>query len=190
MKKIWLFVAVAGLSLTSNQSLSAQEKEAGRHFYVEFGGPGLIMSANFDSRFIPGERLGFGFRMGGGFAVRGKGGLITVEENSDGSVSNVPNVNVARTYYSFPVGVNYILGKPGDNSCFEVGAVAMLYTAKVHPYNYYGTEPASHMNVCLTFMYRVAPVDGGASFRIGFTPIIGASGNLYPTGAIGFGYLF
>jgi len=187
MKRLFLsFVAIAGLLLTFNQQLSAQEREVGKQVYIEFGGPGLVMSFNFDSRFIPSERLGFGARIGAGFAVKqqeegtpiiGNGGEITTKTRN-------------KTYYSFPIGVNYVLGKPSEASTFEVGAVVMLYTDKVHPYNYYGTEKASNVNYCLTFMYRVAPMDGGMSFRIGFTPILGASGNLYPTGAIGFGYAF
>jgi hypothetical protein len=34
------------------------------------------------------------------------------------------------------------------------------------------------------------PVNGGFSFRIGLTPIIGTAGELRAMGAIGFGYAF
>jgi hypothetical protein len=39
-------------------------------------------------------------------------------------------------------------------------------------------------------MYRRIPVNGGFSFRAGFTPIIGTSGDLVPMVALGFGYIF
>ena len=182
MKKSFLFfVAIVGLSLTFNQSLSAQEETvAGKLFYAELGGPGVIMSANFDARFNPNARLGFGYRLGVGFGV----GEFQEGINQWGYTDYV-----TRTYYSIPLGLNYVLGKPNSPHTFEVGAGVTFLTRKVALY-YYDVEKTGNVIGALTFMYRIMPVNGGFSFRVGLTPIIGTGGDLYPMGAIGFGYVF
>ena len=181
MKKSFsLFVAIAGLLLILNQSLLAQgESVFGKLFHTEVGGPGVIMSANFDARFKSSERLGFGYRLGAGF------GFGKFDNNSN----DIHSVQVTRTYYSFPVGFNYVLGKPNKASAFEVGAVVTFLTRKVSLYNLDVEKPGNVIG-CFTLMYRIMPVDGGFSFRTGFTPIIGTAGDLCPMVAIGFGYAF
>jgi hypothetical protein len=178
-KSILSWVAIAGLLLFLNQSLSAQEeKVASKVFYTELGGPGLIMSANFDGRFKPDERLGFGYRLGVGFAIKESSSFYW-----DGSE------NVTRTYYSIPAGLNYVFGKLNSSHTFEVGAGLTFLTRKVSLF-YYDVEKPGHVIGFITFMYRRIPVNGGFSFRIGFTPMIGTSGDLFPMGSIGFGYAF
>jgi len=162
----------------SYQTLQAQEEIANKLFHTEFGGPGVIMSANFDSRFNPKERLGFGYRLGAGF------GIGTFPDNN-----HFWENRVRRTYYSFPAGLNYVFGKPNKASTFEVGAVVSYLTRKVSLYNFDVDKPGNVIG-CITFMYRIMPVDGGFSFRVGFTPIIGTAGDLCPSGAIGFGFAF
>ena len=187
MKKSFsLIVAIAGLLLTFNQSLLAQEeKVANKLFYAEFGGPGIIMSANLDGRFISNTKLGFGYRVGAGFGV-GKFDDKRIDDPNTG----VPYYEeVTRTVYAFPVGLNYILGKPKSASSFEVGGGVSLLTREISLYNY-EVKKRGHVIGFVTFMYRIAPVDGGMSFRIGFTPIIGTAGDLFPMGAISFGYAF
>jgi len=179
-KEFSLIVAIVGLSLTLNQSLLAQtEFVAGKLFYTELGGPGVIMSANFDSRFNSNTRLGLGYRLGAGFG-------IGEFNHSSGSFYND---QVRRTYYSFPVGLNYILGKPHRTPVFEVGAAVTYLTREVSLFNY-DVEKPGHVIGCITFMFRLMPVNGGFSFRVGFTPVIGTAGDLFPMGAIGFGYAF
>ena len=171
MKNTVLLLLVAVLLITASQKLAAQDENvANKLFYVEFGGPGFIMSTNLDSRFKSDTRLGFGFRLGAGFGV--------------GEFDEVQ-----RTVYTFPAGINYIFGKPNSASAFEVGAGASYLSRKMSLYNYEVEEEGNVIGF-LTFMFRVAPVNGGMSFRIGFTPIIGTAGDLFPMGAIGFGYAF
>ena len=181
MKKSVILAAIMGLSLTLNQSLSAQEGGvANKVFYTELGGPGIIMSANFDSRFKSGERLGLGFRLGAGFCIgdfRNHDNYWTYDDY------------VTRTYYSIPAGLNYVFGKPNSSSTFEVGGGVTFLTRKVSVF-YYDVEKPGHMIGFLTFMYRRMPVNGGFSFRAGFTPVIGTSGDLFPMGAVGIGYAF
>jgi hypothetical protein len=185
MKNTLTLFAIAVLFITGNQSLAAQEGNvANKLFYTEFGGPGYIMSANFDTRIKSKVRLGFGFRLGAGFGmgkfndkeVIGVGGNTYYEE-------------VTRTVYTFPAGLNYIFGKPNTPSSFEVGAGASFLSRKMSLYDY-GIKKEGNVVGFLTFMYRVTPVNGGMSFRIGFTPMIGTAGDLFPMGAISFGYAF
>ena len=184
MKKSFLVVLViAGVSLTHNQSLSAQEERVtNKTFYSELGGPGLITSVHFDSRFKSNERLGFGYRLGIGFAY---GDVQEKQANQYGYYDYV-----SRTYYSIPAGLNYVLGKPNSAHTFEVGAGVAILTRKVTLFNYRYDEKSGNAIGFFTFMYRLMPVNGGFSFRVGLTPIIGTSGDLYPMGAVGFGYIF
>jgi len=185
-KSFLLFVAIAGLSFTLNQSLLAQEETVtNKLYYTEFGGPGLIMSANFDSRFKSNTQLGLGYRIGAGFGI----GKFNDKQVVDPNTGSTSYEEVARTVYAFPVGLNYVFGKPKTNTNFEFGGGISLLTREVSLYNY---EVKKRGNVIgyVTFMYRIVPVDGGFSFRIGFTPIIGTAGDMFPMGAISFGYAF
>ena len=175
-KLVLVVVAIVAI----NQSLLAQEERvSNKAFYAEVGGPGLIMSANFDSRFKSNERLGFGFRLGAGFAYTRKFSYYEDYVLSFGK----------QTYYSIPAGLNYIFGKPNSAHTFEVGAGLTLLTRKVVLYYYDERKPGNVIGF-FTFMYRLMPVNGGFSFRVGLTPIIGTGGDLFPMGAVGFGYAF
>ena len=197
MRKLFLLLMVVSFLINLNQSLVAQEEKtvANKLFYIELGGPGIIMSANFDSRFKSNERLGLGVRVGIGYGVE-KYENILIEFMKDVFLQDIDIDrfggyfdNVTRTFYSVPVGLNYILGNPEKASTFEVGAGVTFLTRKVSLYNYEMEKPG-HAVGHVTFMYRIAPVNGGFSFRIGFTPIIGTAGDLFPMGTVGFGYAF
>ena len=186
MKNTVSLLAIAVLLITGYQSLSAQEgKTPNKLFYTEFGGPGIIMSANFDSRFTSNTKIGFGFRIGAGFGVKKFDDKPVVD--IDGNV--IYYEDVTRSVYAFPAGINYIFGKPNMASSFEVGAGASVLSRRTSIYDY-GIKKEGNVIGFLTFMYRIMPVNGGMSFRIGFTPIIGTAGDLFPMGAIGFGYAF
>jgi len=177
MKKYLSLLVIAVFLIIGVPSLLAQEENSpNKLFYAEFGGPGIIMSANLDSRFKSNTRVGLGFRIGAGF------GLRSFNDGKNGE-------ELLRTVYAFPAGVNYVFGKPNMRSSFEVGAGASVLSRKTSFYDY-GIKKEGNMIGFLTFMYRVTPVNGGMSFRIGFTPIIGTAGDLFPMGAIGFGYAF
>ena len=183
MKKLLSsLIVIAALLFTVNLSLSAQEEHiANKLFYSELGGPGVIMSVNLDSRFSANNRLGFGFRLGTGF------GVGNIKDNQYNGY-----YYVRKTYYSIPAGLNYVFGKPNNKHTFEVGAGVTFLTRKVSLYNFnndYIRKPGHAIGI-FTFMYRIMPVEGGFSFRLGLTPIIGTSGDLFPMGAIGFGYAF
>jgi len=179
---ICLFIA----GVTSAQTNQVDEtSKTEKIFYAELGGPGVLFSANFDSRFKKNTRTGLGFRIGLGFTV-------------DETETQVPQPG-GGYYYDYkttsagtiPVGINYVFGKPKSANMFEVGGGVTFLTKKISLFNYGSSDPkAGNMIGHFEFMYRYAPVDGGFSWRIGFTPMIGTSGDIFPSGAIGLGYAF
>ena len=184
-KTILLFLTVAWQSLNINQSLMAQDETiANKLYYTEFGGPGLIMSANFDGRFKSDAQLGFGYKLGVGFGVK-----VINERINDRIDGGAYYEDVPRTVYAIPMGLNYVFGKPNVKSAFEVGGGVSLLSRKVSWFNY-DVKKRGHMIGYVAFMYRIVPANGGFSFRAGFTPLIGTAGDLFPMGAVGFGYAF
>ncbi|MDR0542337.1 MAG: hypothetical protein LBH19_09025 [Dysgonamonadaceae bacterium] len=161
--------------------LSAQQEYlSGKQFYAEMGGPGLTMSVHFDSRFRSMERLGLGYRVGIGFTI--------YPDEAGGTYIN--SNYQTRTLYSIPLGINYIFGKNDSPHTFEIGAGTAVLTRKVEIFSYNEGERQGHFIGFFTFMYRRAPQNGGLTWRIGLTPLIGTSGDLYPMASIGFGYAF
>jgi len=182
-------LAVVCLLMAVNQSLAAQnETVAGKLFYGELFGPGVVMSVNFDSRFKSNERLGLGYRVGVGYGFEGFDERIVDLLFRDLNINDF-HKGVTGTFYTVPTGLNYVFGKPDRASAFEVGAGVTFLTRKTSLYNW-EMEKAGHILGFLNFMYRLTPVNGGVSFRAGFTPIIGTAGDLFPMGAIGIGYAF
>ncbi|MCL2040483.1 MAG: hypothetical protein FWG84_00395 [Bacteroidales bacterium] len=184
MKKVFVLLVFAGLSFSLSPSLPAQEQAvgAGKMFYAELGGPGVLMSINWDMRFKSNTRLGFGYRVGVGFSI----GEFEEEKATDPYGYYESRT---RSYYTIPIGLNYVLGKPNSSSAFEIGAGATFLTREKSLFTYREEKPG-HFIGHLAFMYRITPVNGGFSFRVGFTPIIGTSGDLFPMGGISFGYVF
>jgi len=190
MKRLLSLLAIVGLLTTVNQSLSAQnESVVDKQIYVEWGGPGVVLSANFDARFKLNSRLGLGYKLGVGYGT---------EKFDDSWVRFLKMVDILyflkesefeRPFYTFPMGLNYAFGNPNKASSFEVGGGVTLLTRRVSLY-YYEMKKPGYMIGFLSFMYRIMPVQGNFSFRAGFTPIIGTSGDLFPMGAIGIGYTF
>lgn len=176
---VCLFTAC--LFFTVSFSQSAQEKTGkvpGRtSFYAELGGPGILFSANIDTRFKP-SRLGLGGRIGIGF--------VTADES-------VYDPNTGYNYspasvLTVPAQVNYILGKDDSPHTFEVGAGLTYVGKKLDIFNFYD-DKKSNLFGSFSFMYRRQPINGGFSWRIGFTPLV-AKGYIQPTGGVGVGYNF
>lgn len=143
-----------------------------QNVYFEILGPGITYSFNYDTRFQN--------------TLNGLGGRVGI---SYVSVDNVSMLTV-------PIGVNYLLGKKGNY--FEMGAGATFVHANAKDEQEGDTDgvffldggSASNVLGNLTFGYRRQPVDGGFSFRAGFSPVFG-SGDFIPYWPyIGFGYSF
>jgi len=157
----------------SSQAQSARYSKAdstlnvrAQNVYIELGGPGLLFSANYDTRFSQ-RRDGLGGRIGLGFIETGGVSVVTV-----------------------PVQLNYLLGK--KDKYFEIGLGA-TYASFNSGSDFFsdGSKPLTASTVLgtMTFGYRYQPVDGGFNFRASFTPIF-YSANFVPYGGISFGYTF
>lgn len=146
-----------------------------RSFYAELGGPGILFSANYDQRFKP-THLGLGGRIGLGF--------VTADEEIDYEAGYYES----RSVVTVPVQLNYIFGKASSPHTFETGAGFTFTGRKLDILNY-TYRRRSQFYGTFAFMYRRQPVDGGFTWRIGFTPLI-AQGYIQPFGAVGVGYNF
>ncbi len=177
--KLFLFSVFILIGLSSvAQTANKTNKVPGRtSFYVELGGPGILFSANIDSR-IHNSNLGWGFRAGLGF--------VTADEeltDRNGNYYFEP-----RSVVTVPVQINYVFGKTTSPHTFEVGGGATYVGKKLDIFNIYD-EKKTKVFGSASFMYRRQPIDGGFTWRIGFTPLI-AHGYIQPSGAIGVGYNF
>jgi hypothetical protein len=178
MKTIKLLTLILLLSNASIQIAKSQEEysreESGKvyntQFYVELGGPGIIFSANFDKRFNSSKKNGWGYRAGLGFIPN-----IDSYDNSNNTVLTVP------------LGVNYVFGKERSSHTFETGAGVTFLSKTLYFDN---SNDNQHVLGHLEFMYRLMPINGGFTWRIGFTPWITFGGNIILTAAIGIGYSF
>ncbi|UKJ07808.1 hypothetical protein [Solitalea lacus] len=185
MKKILLSLLILSATcITTTIKAQSTSKIANKLFYTELGGPGVLFSANFDGRFDKNKKLGLGYRIGLGFST------YEQDISSSSNTNNYYYETETRNYLTLPIGINYILGKEGSANMFEIGAGLTLLSKKVSIYNYENQDEGSNIIGAISFMYRRQPIDGGFSWRIGFTPIIGTSGNIFPSGAIGIGYNF
>src|SRR5215217_2262011 len=158
MKKLILLLAV---SLCSGYVLYAQSETKtvpGRtSFYAELGGPGILFSANIDTRFKA-THLGWGGRAGIGF-------VTGTEDEYDPATGyyNYEDVSVI----SVPVQLNYIFGKASSPHTFEVGAGLTYLGRKLEIMNFYD-DKATQLFGTFSFMYRRQPAEGGFTWRIGF----------------------
>ena len=176
MRKIPLTLALITKTIfcfaQKNTTGSGENSIAQTSFFAELGGAGILFSANIDRRFTK-SNLGLGGRIGIGFIS----GDLSTDPYGSYEQSSVA---------TFPVQLNYIFGKPTSPHSFEVGAGFTLTGKEVWIMDF--TEKSSFY-VTAGFMYRRQPINGGFSWRIGFTPII-AKGYIQPSAAVSFGYNF
>ena len=160
MKKILFLLIISALFsfFTKAQSNSAGTVPASKAIYGEFGGSGLIFSANFDSRFK--GHNGAGFRVGIGGAGGTGGGILT-----------------------FPFGLNYLLGKEGPHY-FEFGATATLVTAAFNV----GDNKGSAWFFIPHLGYRFSKASKSFNGRIYVAPLITSAFVFFPFGGLSVGY--
>jgi hypothetical protein len=178
--RIILFLALIAFTFTGFSQNNNTKTEGQTSFYAEVGGPGILFSANIDKRFKR-SHLGWGGRIGVGF--------VTAYE------SKIDTSNPWTYYYdeqvsviTVPAQINYIFGKGNSPHTFEVGAGITYVGKEVEIMNFY-EEKASKWFGTFSFMYRRQPVDGGFTWRIGFTPIV-ARGYIQPFAGAGVGFNF
>jgi hypothetical protein len=141
---------------------SSQIKAKG--YYLEVGGPGLAISANYDARFNK-TRDGWGYRIGLGGFVSGGNRVITV-----------------------PFQVNYLIGE--HSSMFEVGAgTTFLNSTGDNKGKTWEFDKITGFVATCSIGYRYQPEHKGINFRIAFVPILYDEG-IIPAGGISVGYTF
>ena len=180
MKTLTLSFTLLLITAISFAQVSGTPKTV-KQFYTEMGGPGILFSANFDSRFKPAKQVGWGVRAGIGF---------TIKDNEE-YIDQNGNVNYRfRTIPTFPVGINYLFGKETSAHTFEAGGGITVLTSKTEMLNYDSHRKAGNIMGFFTFMYRRQPINGGFTWRMGFTPLINTAGDIVPFAAAGLGYSF
>jgi hypothetical protein len=144
-----------------------------RTVFLELGGPGLALTANYDTRFAN-QRDKWGFRIGAGYYNTGANWIATI-----------------------PMQVNYLyrLGKKGsgkfaESSFLELGAGATFIRSQGSPNGttfqfdddtgFFGTA---------TIGYRYEQQGGGINFRVGVVPTVSAYGFIV-IGGLSVGYTF
>jgi len=147
-----------------------------KSFYAELGGPGILFSANYDSRFNK-TPFGFGGRAGLGFVSADESDYINGNYTYKRS-----------TALTLPVQLNYIFGKSNSANAFEVGFGFTYVSKQLDIFDFY-EKKGTNLYGTAAFMYRRVPLNGGFSWRIGFTPLIG-NGNVQASGGASVGYNF
>lgn len=173
-----LFVTFSLVLFAQKNAPSTGKEIATNSFIAEAGGPGIAFSANFDKRFTA-SHLGFGGRIGVGF--------VSADETSIDPVTGYYDYN-ATSALTFPVQLNYIFGKGNSPHSFEVGAGFTYITKELEIMNFYDDKTSQFFGT-FAFMYRRQPINGGFSWRIGFTPLF-AKSYIQPFGSASVGYNF
>lgn len=210
MKSFFSLLVIVILLIIGSQPLTAQGKVAeGKLFYFEAGGPGVVMSVNYDSRFKPNTRYGFGYRLGVGIIPPFDSLHGSTNSGNSNNSSNVINVfdvfgemvdafgdmfsSLYKTFtkgnYTFPAEINYVFGRPNNASVFEIGG-GITYLSRKRSLFDWDVKKSGNLVGHFSFMYRFTPLNKGLSFRIGFTPMIGTAGDLFPMGGISVGYAY
>jgi len=169
-----LFVMIISIAQDTKPSTVKQ-------FYTEMGGPGILFSANFDSRFAATKQTGWGMRAGIGFTIKDDEEFIDQNGNYSYRVRTIPTL---------PIGINYLFGKETSAHTFEVGAGTTFLFQKTEMLNYESHQKAGYVMGFFSFMYRKQPLNGGFTWRIGFTPLINTAGDIVPFAGVGIGYSF
>ncbi len=186
MKKM---IAVLALSVSSI-CVFAQEKTPTitpyRSFIAELGGPGILFSVNYDTRFKKTSSFGFGGRIGIGFTT-GYDDNSYYDPITGGYVYNGNGRSISSI--TIPLQLNYIFGKEGSKSALEVGGGATYVGRNANFLDFYEDNEKGKVYGTASFMYRRMPTNGGFSWRLGFTPIIGKQ-LIQPSAAASVGFNF
>jgi hypothetical protein len=131
--------------------------------YGEIGGPGILFSANFDTRFTR-KPTGLGLRIGLGYAPAWSSSAVTV-----------------------PMGINFLAGK--NKHYFEAeGGASFIHMFENQKDDLYSTDPQSEWIKYIYVGYRYKSHDGFTA-RIGFCPLFG-EGEVQPWMSISVGCSF
>ncbi len=169
IKKLLLAIILSTAFLTSNAQQPITDTVAinrAQSVYLEFFGPGLTLSANYNTRFAK-KRGGWGARIG-------TGGSADEDYSS----------------FTIPMQINYLLGK--STKFFEIGGGATYIRYNNKEGNGGGYMPFADGTTIAgttTFGYQSQPLRHGFNFRASFNMLF--TDNLFmPFGGISIGYTF
>ena len=143
--------------LCFNSSFSQGQK----FVFIEGGGSGVLLNANFDMRLKKESREGLGFKVG-------FGNTFYLE---DGSAT------------TFPIGINYVIGKNKSGLLLGVNSTFSVFGEGTKKFDTKSFVPS------LEIGYRFRPIEKGFSFQITYTPLFNTVDGTMPIfGGIGLGY--
>jgi len=174
MKKTFLLPAVLLLVCFAFKAKAQHELNSyisdtlhrSQNAYLEIGGPGLVISANYDSRFTN-SRTGLGATVGVGYLPNKSSSLLTI-----------------------PVQLNYLMGS--YQHYFELGAGATFLKYKsgtIGDFIPFHNDANKQFVGTATIGYRYQPIDRGYNFRVSFNPVFDQH-SVYAYAGVGFGYTF
>jgi len=149
---------------TAEQDTTDYSQIKAKSYYLQIGGAGLAISANYDAR-LNAERNGWGYTVGiGGFSSQGNS-VITV-----------------------PFQINYLIGE--HSSMLQVGGGAtFLHSTGNNTGKTWSFDRITGFVATGSFGYRYQPEQKGISFKVEFVPILYDEG-IIPAGGISIGYTF
>ena len=155
---------VSSSAQTAEQDTTDYSQIKAKNYYLQVGGAGLAISANYDSRFNA-ERNGWGYTVGiGGFSSEGNS-VITV-----------------------PFQINYLIGE--HSSMLQVGGGAtFLHSTGNSTGKTWSFDRITGFVATGSVGYRYQPEHKGISFKIEFVPILYDEG-IIPAGGVSIGYTF
>src|SRR5574339_1055906 len=121
-----LSLIISHLVFAQDNKIDQDQSIGKSSFFAELGGPGILFSANYDTRFKQ-SRLGFGGRIGIGF-------VTAYDEYYDPATGQYYGDDQA-TSITFPVQLNYVFGKENSPHTFEVGGGITYATKKLNIMN-------------------------------------------------------
>ncbi len=144
--------------------------------FLEVLGNGIIASGNFDLRLKPGQNDGLGLRGGVG------GGSFSGYDDQGNSAS----IGII----TFPLAVNYLVGKKRSSFESGVGITPMYLTASGTVNDDIVSGKAFGVTGFLNAGYRYQPINNGLMFHVKWTPAFNSSGFSSKWFGLGLGYSF
>lgn len=157
--------------------LGAQNERVHKNAFLEFGGNGLLASANFDLRLKKGVQDGLGFRVG-------FGGIGLNATDDTGS-------SVRASLITVPLGLNYLIGPRKGSLELGLGATLINVSGDVEIDNEDFADGSGFGAIgFLNVGYRLQPLENGFMLRATWTPFFNSVG--FTTGwlglSLGFGF--
>ena len=141
----------------NTQKVAEINEKRRKVFFIEALGSGGLFSANYDMRFMPDQNDGWGFRIGIGI-----GEDLPVDVYKEREYFGY----YADRYLTFPLNINYIIGK--RRSGFETGITLTpeLTSRKLE------NDPQVKLLTFLNAGYRFQPIKKGLLIRTAWTPAL------------------